>query len=1224
MFQRLGYFFASVGYPNKSMLKALELVGFKSFSDKTRFEFPKGITCVVGPNGSGKSNVVDAIKWVLGEQSAKTLRGKEMADVIFNGSSTRPPMNSAEATLTVDNSAGLLPIDSPEVHITRRVYRSGESEYLINRQPGRLRDIRDLFAGTGAATEAYSVIEQGKVDVLLQASPRDRRAIFEEAAGISRFKAKKLESLRRLERVQQNLVRLGDIVQEVENQLRSVRLQATKAQRYRNYADRLQQLRTQIGLSDWRHMTERLEALQAEMQTLHEESALASAEAESHETRSLELETAAARATEAIRTCESRISENRERIASNESTIEHQRLRLRELESEEARHRRQLAALNSRVGNLQQQFADVEAAVNEAEEENRRASQKVAADERTLTELTAELDRLRIDSEQHRDQYLDRARQSAALENEIETLRSEQKDLAQRQEKLHDRQIQYDAQQAQHQTAVEELERLTNGLSSRSKRLQAELQEVEQQHTARRDQCETVRKELADVQQQRSVSAARLTVLEELEQRFEGVSAGAKEVLLEAREKADGPWQQVHGLVADLFRVQVETAPLIEVALGERAQYIVVGPGQRLWDHLANHAQKLHGRAGFLRLEPLSVLQREEVDLSDAPGVVGRADHYVEAAPEHAPLARRLLGQTWIVENLSDALALASSQGQGLTFVTLAGELLVSDGSLLVGGRTGSTGLISRRSELRSLRSQIEALSDREKLLSSQFTELETEVTTLRKRLDSVVPAHREASDALGQHRLKLDTARQQAEASGNQSTENQIDYDAVVARHMQTESRLETAVQTHEQAQAQLIDLQQQVEQTTIALTNLDRGRSDQEEKTTGAKIQLATSEERFNNFRAQLRSLEQSREDRRRAVSDIREQIARCGRQFRESESRLLELSSAVAELYLRKENDTQETFELITRRESLHTERNSMTQIIQRARSRTRKAEEQLHERELAANEIRLQRDAIETQLRDEYEIELAELKHEPTEKEQHARDEVEQEIAELRRKLNNIGNVNLDALDELDALESRFELLSGQYGDLCEAKESLERIITRINTDSRRMFADTLEVVRGHFQTLFRKLFGGGHADIVIDDETDLLESGIEIVARPPGKEPRSISLLSGGEKTLTCVALLLAIFRSKPSPFCVLDEVDAALDEANIERFITVLKEFLEWTQFIVVTHSKKTMTCANTLYGVTMQESGVSKRVSVHFDDVSEDGQIRDQAGRDSDDTAAA
>ncbi len=1203
------------------MLKALELVGFKSFSDKTRFEFPPGITCVVGPNGSGKSNVVDAIKWVLGEQSAKTLRGKEMADVIFNGSSTRTAMNAAEATLTVDNAAGLLPIDSPEVHITRRVYRSGESEYLINRQPCRLRDIRDLFAGTGAATEAYSVIEQGKVDVLLQASPRDRRAIFEEAAGISRFKTKKLESLRRLERVQQNLVRLSDIVQEVDNQLRSVRSQATKAQRYRNYADRLQQLRTQVGLTDWRHLTEQLEALQAEMQTLNEEAAAASAENQTHETRSIELEMASTEATEAIRTCESRISENRERIASNESTIEHQRVRLRELESEEARHRRQLATLNSRVGNLHQQFADVEAAVNEASEGNRLASQKVATDERMLTELTAELDALRVDSEQQRDQYLDRVRQAAALENEIETLRGERENLTKQREKLHTRQQHFDAQQSKNQNAVEELERLTEGLTTQAKRLRTELQEVEQQRTTHRDRFETARKELAEVQQQLGAATTRLTVLEELEQRFEGVSAGAKEVLLASREKADGPWQQIHGLVADLFRVQVETAPLIEVALGERAQYIVVGPGQRLWDHLTAHAQQINGRVGFLRLEPLSILSREEVDLKDAPGVVGRADRYVEAAPEHAPLARRLLGRTWIVEQLSDALTLASSKGQGLTFVTLAGELLVPDGSLLVGGRTGSTGLLSRRSELRLLRSQIEEFAEREKSLSSEFTKLEKQVATLEKRLETVAPAHHDASDAVRQHRHKLDVARQQAETSQQQSAENLVDYDAAVERHEQTEARLETATQTYEQGQRELVDLQQQVGQMTTRLTTLDRGRSNQEEKTTLAKVQLATSEERLNNFRAQLRSLEQSREDRRRAVNDIREQIARCGKQFIESERRLLELGSAVAELYLRKESYTQETFDLMAQRESLHAERSSVAQNIQQTRSRARKAEERLHEKELAANEVRLQRSAIETQLRDEYEIELAELTHVPTEEELHVREEVEQEIAELRRKINNIGNVNLDALDELDALELRYESLSGQYGDLCDAKESLEKIISRINIDSRRMFADTLEVVRGHFQTLFRKLFGGGHADIIIDDETDLLESGIEIVARPPGKEPRSISLLSGGEKTLTCVALLLAIFRSKPSPFCVLDEVDAALDEANIERFITVLKEFLEWTQFIVVTHSKKTMTCANTLYGVTMQESGVSKRVSVHFDDVSEDGQIRD---RSSDDTAAA
>jgi chromosome segregation protein len=358
-------------------------------------------------------------------------------------------------------------------------------------------------------------------------------------------------------------------------------------------------------------------------------------------------------------------------------------------------------------------------------------------------------------------------------------------------------------------------------------------------------------------------------------------------------------------------------------------------------------------------------------------------------------------------------------------------------------------------------------------------------------------------------------------------------------------------------------------------------------------------------------VRQVEDSQQERQRAIAESREQLDLCHRRAAQSRRSILRAESEIAELYLRKENFSAETVALIEQREQANRERAETMTEAQKLRGRVRKLDEKVHAKELEANEVRLERSSLASRLREDYQIELAELEQEPSDEQQRQREEVQEEIDELRRKIGNLGNVNMEALSELEELEARSANLSDQFKDLSDAKRSLERIIEKINADSRRLFSETLETVRGHFQTLFRDLFGGGRADIMLEEGVDILESGIEIVARPPGKEPRSISLLSGGEKTLTCVALLLAIFRSRPSPFCVLDEVDAALDEANIDRFISVLREFLAWTQFIIVTHSKKTMTCANTLYGVTMQESGVSKQVSVRFEDVSDDGEIR-------------
>jgi chromosome segregation protein len=385
-----------------------------------------------------------------------------------------------------------------------------------------------------------------------------------------------------------------------------------------------------------------------------------------------------------------------------------------------------------------------------------------------------------------------------------------------------------------------------------------------------------------------------------------------------------------------------------------------------------------------------------------------------------------------------------------------------------------------------------------------------------------------------------------------------------------------------------------------------------------------LAKSEEQLRNLRARMRQFEENQEERGRAIEEAREHLAQGTERAETSRWNILRAEGEIADLYLRKESFAARTVGLVNQREGLCRQRNSLAAEAQRINGRLRKLEEKVHAAELAANEVRHERGALADRLREDYGIELAALEHLPTEEEQRQREEVQQEIEELRQKIGNLGNVNLEALDELEQLETRHKTLSEQHQDLVSAKGSLEKIIDKINADSRRLFSETLETIKGHFQTLFRDLFGGGRADIVLEENVDLLDSGIEIVARPPGKEPRSISLLSGGEKTLTCVALLLAIFRSRPSPFCVLDEVDAALDEANIDRFTQVLKDFLAWTQFIIVTHSKKTMTCADTIYGVTMQESGVTKQVSVRFEDVSDDGHVLTERPAADEETQAA
>ena len=1193
------------------MLKALELVGFKSFADKTRFEFPPGITVVVGPNGSGKSNVVDGIKWVLGEQSVKSLRGKEMADVIFNGSGTRRAMNWAEVTLTFDNSHRVLPVDTPEVHITRRVFRGGEGEYLINRQPSRLRDIRDLLAGTGLGTQAYSVIEQGKVDVLLQSSARDRRVIFEEAAGISRFKARKIEALRRLERVEQNLLRLADIVEEVDSRLRSVKLQANKARRYKQYTDRLQELRTQVAQVDWRRLSEKLAGFEGELAALVGQRDAMAAEAESLEARLLEAETQVGQLNEAIRESEASAAANRERIAAAESTIDHERARSRDLEQEIAHHRRQLIAMNVRAGGLKQQWEETGEAVRSAEDQQRQMARLLGEGERDLTEVIARLDRHRGESQQHRAAYLDQMRAAASLGNQHSALESQASAALAARDRSRQRLAEMDAELRRMAAEREDLGRQREEFAARVEEALQRLTAAQARLADRRQQRDRRHAELTEVQKRHGAMTERIAVLEELEKRLEGFSPGVKEVLQMARSDPVGPFRQVRGLLADLLRVSVDVAPLVEVALGEAAQHVVVAPGRPLLDYLQAKPYQLSGRVGFLWL-------REEghrdaapaVDLHGLPGVLGRADQFIETEPEYEPLAKRLLGRTWIVEKLAQAVALAESEGAGCSFVTLAGEMLAAEGTLTVGPRHASSGVLSRRSELRTLRLQLADLEAKVEQAQAAILRLDQQIVQDQRQADGLADEHRQAAEALGRHEHQITAAEERHRQVTRQRSGLDAELQDAASRHDAALELLAEVRGRKQQLEASLAEIEARISALGERVERLEAERQVRVRNATEAKVELAKSEERLGNLRARMRQVEESQQERQRAIAEGQQQLAHCLRRAEESQWSILRAEAEIAELYLHKEAFNARTVELVGQRETLQSDRTALATEAQRNRQKVRKLEEKVHAKELAANEVRHERTTLADRFREDYGIELGELEHAPSDEEQHRREEVQQEIDELRQKINGLGNVNLEALEELEQLETRHSTLAGQYRDLADAKGSLERILEKINTDSRRLFLDTLQTVRGHFEKLFRDLFGGGQADIVLEEGVDILESGIEIVARPPGKEPRSISLLSGGEKTLTCVALLLAIFRSRPSPFCVLDEVDAALDEANIDRFIKVLQDFLTWTQFIIVTHSKRTMTCASTIYGVTMQESGVSKQVSVRFEDVSENGEI--------------
>lgn len=1214
------------------MLKALELSGFKSFAEKTRFEFPAGITVVVGPNGSGKSNIVDAIKWVLGEQSAKSLRGKDMSDVIFKGSggpNGRRPANAAQATIVLENENRQFDFDADEVHVSRRVYRSGETEYLINGQTSRLKDIRNLFRGTGVGTDAYSLIEQGKVERLLQTNAKDRRAIFEEAAGISRFKAKKVEAQRRLDRVEANLIRLADIVEEVGSRYRSVKAQASKAARYKEYSDRLKDLRTFVGMKDWREYSEKMVAANDQTSRYTQEIQTLNETVESQSKIAKDSEAKLEKIVHDLQAKQESTAKIREQLTQAQSQRELNEARVADLDS----RKQQLEDQHARSEKASTELANL---IKDSAQELEKAELKYRDAANALTELESEqknvdqqLAELRTSNESRRSQYSalmtmisEIGRLVSGGESQISSLNS----IAAKSESEVGR---LTALVTEHETALadskhqmEQLHRAAEAKDSDLKKAREEFENAKQNLEGRKDR-------LAELTSKHAGMTQRFEVIEELEKSLAGVNAGAVELLQKVKTSREGYLGEIVGLVADLVSVNVQHAGIVDVALGETSQYIVVD-GHQMVDLLAKEKLQVDGRVGLIQLnDPTTLGADPEVNLNGAPGIIGRADRLVQVQSPYVNFIKRMLGGTWIVKTLGDAVNLQKGQGQGARFVTLDGEIVEADGTVVVGPKAVSSGIVSRRSELRALTRSLESLNEEIAEIRGQVdTGLESQKSADRL-VQTLIGENSDLASRLSEFKAQASSSAKQLEQYQAQLSTTRAEFDSARCQLEAATSKITADRENLGTQELQVTALNQLISSDQTSLIESENLRQELERRTTASKVQLA-------KLQQQLHDLEQRREHAIAQSEDQKQQLQQLTEQ-RQSDTeaqrkaiKSIELAKeTIADLNVQLETFTDDLAALTKQRTEAETQRREVAMELTGQRDSLRLLEEKAHQAKLQIDQLSMQRQQLSERLQEDYGIEIAssdldETITSLTDKDLEKREELDAEISLLRKKLGQIGSVNLDSLAELEDLESRYLKMDGQYKDLVQAKETLEKIIVRINADSRKLFVETLEAIRQNFQKLFRQTFGGGQADIILEEGVDPLEAGVEIIATPPGKPEFNNSLLSGGEKALTAVSLLMAIFQFRPSPFCVLDEVDAPFDEANIGRFIDVLKSFLGWTKFVIVTHSKKTMTAATTLYGITMQESGVSKRVSVRFEDVSEDGAISEEAVKRADSSGAA
>ncbi len=1208
-------------------LNRITLNGFKSFADSTVFEFNAPITAIVGPNGCGKSNVVDAIKWVLGEQSAKSLRGGAMLDVIFNGTIARKPSGLAEVTLHFDNPADesghrFLPVDTDELAVTRRLFRDGTSEYLINRQKARLRDVRELFYDTGIGTNAYSIIEQGKVDAMLISNPIERRVIFEEAAGISKFKQRKKEAMRKLDRTEQNLLRCRDKLEEVERRLRSVKVQAGRARTFKQHTARLTELRTQFVLAEYHRLREQTDQNGEEMRQADLSRRAAMDQLSAAEQQRDQVEVA------------------RQQLLALQRELENRKLHL-SATRDQARQRRQFAQNNlaevkeqierdqKRCEELTQRTEALDVQIEQQKQHLQQQQDQQEQMERRIESATAEQEARRHELNEAAAQLEDEKagtvnllRRTTALHNEINALDLQTRNLQGHRDRLTSRADELAGELNGLLRTRDEchgrLEEVVTLINCESTRLAEQKEQAEQLHGREGE----LTRRLDDRKEQRVAMDTRRATLQELEDSQTGLDEAVKAVLARkaANESSEdqGEFTFVRGILADLVEADVEHAVAVEAALGQHAQVLII---DRLNDLMAHRAllDSLSGRVTFLAMDLLGGYRH---DIPAPPLGLVRLIDLVRFEPAVGPLLWRLLGRTYLVADLDEAMRRRRSLPDDCRFITLAGQVIEPDGRLVAGPlHEGSgAGLISRRSELADLQQRIDELDRHIAEDKSDLAELCDKSAHIERTMQELRQAIYESSTMRVELSGKLEQAQQSIEKIEREQPViagevEQVYRQIQEADHQRLEHREQ--VRNLEAEQAESKRRAEQLEQHRAQLTDAV---NEAGEKLTEARIESGQITEQIASSGRQLRQLEIAANDARRQARELDEQIDHHRQRLSQLQETITEASAQIEGLDTALGELEEELGGFAEKLNAASTELGRYNRAVAEHRRVVEQTEQQLHELQMTARELEVRSDNVRQRAHETLQLDVvaAYPDYEPQEIDW---DAIKAEIDELQRKLDRLGNVNLDAIEEQGELEDREKFLAEQVNDIDRARRELEQLIEHLNNESRNRFEQTFNQVREHFagsSGMFRKLFGGGRADLVLipdaEGNTDWLESGVEIIAKPPGKEPQTIKLLSGGERTMVAVALLMSLFRSRPSPFCILDEVDAALDEANVERFCSVVKSFLDQSHFIVITHHKRTMQAADLLYGVTMPQRGVSKRVAVEIEHVHADGELDTKA----------
>lgn len=1177
-------------------LKSIEIQGFKSFANKILFEFHNGITGIVGPNGSGKSNVADAVRWVLGEQRVKQLRGGSMQDVIFSGTETRKPQGFAYVAITLDNSDHQLAIEYDEVTVSRRLYRSGESEYMINGSTCRLKDINEMFYDTGIGKEGYSIIGQGQIDKILSGKPEERRELFDEAAGIVKFKRRKTIAQKKLEDEKQNLVRVSDILTELEKQVGPLGRQSEAAKKYLGLKEELKTYDVNLFLMETEGIRNQMKEVSAKEETVSGDLEETTARSEQLKTDYEELETE-------LNTLDSAINENRGQLSQAEMLKGNLEGQINVLHEQINTERMNADHIQSRVKTIQTEVADRRAQITAYQTDNA-GTTEAAAESRKKQEEAEH--KLRIDDEQIMllDQRIEEAKSSiiAGLNEKASLTAREQR---------------YEAMLEQVQVRRSEVcQKLLKFKSDES--AQEEQLHVEQQKLAdaaerlaglavAQTECETeifsgeqdvrrLTRNLNDKHQEYHTAYTRLESLRNLAERYEGYGNSIRRVM-EVKDRVRG----IHGVVADLVTTDKQYETAIETALGGSIQNVVTDSEQTAKQLIEYLKKNKYGRVTFLPLT--SIGQKSGFSQKDAlkePGVIGLASDLVHVAPEYQVLATYLLGRVVVADTIDHAIALARKFKYSLRIVTLEGELLSAGGSMTGGAFKNSSNLLGRKREIEELEEICkkalisvdkiqEELTLGEGILAEKKEELERikndrhEASLMQNTIQMNVNQMEEKKTEINESSQDLVLENSQLEAQIREIEENRSglvqDTDELVRQNDRVSQEIAAMTLQMEAAKAAREESAKHLETIRLEAAGL-------KQKVDFVMENIHRVEEEIHRLEEELSGLSEGTDDsnqiiegKKLEIEHLKELIAHATEQKTKLETQLIEETAKREEMAGRQKGFFQKREELSERIARLDKD-------LFRLQSQREKLEEKLeHHVNYMWNEYELTYTTAEPLRNPELTV-LSEIRS---------------RIDELKNGIRSLGNVNVNAIEDYKEVSERYEFMKTQHDDLIQAEETLLKIIDELDSGMRKQFEEKFQAIRREFDKVFKELFGGGHGTLELMEDEDILEAGIQIISQPPGKKLQNMMQLSGGEKALTAIALLFAIQNLKPSPFCLLDEIEAALDDSNVDRFAGYLHKLTKSTQFIVITHRRGTMVASDRLYGITMQEKGVSTLVSVNL-----------------------